>query len=87
MTRLNILAPAQVSQHFWASVHMASGSESTYSLHCSPLLGVTFYRILSIELVKPKQGTTMETLGRVCQGLKFRADFTFRISRRRVAGV
>ena len=35
----------------------------TYSLHCSSFLGLPF-RILNIELVKPKKGTTMETIGR-----------------------
>ena len=37
--------------------------DSTYSLHCSSFLGLPF-RILNIELVKPKKGTTMETIGR-----------------------
>ena len=35
---------------------------STYSLHCSSFLGLP-YRILIIYLVKPKKGTTMETIG------------------------
>ena len=35
----------------------------TYSLHCSSFLGLPF-RILNIELVKPKKGTTMETIGK-----------------------
>ena len=35
----------------------------TYSLHCSSFLGL-LYRILIIYLVKPKKGTTMETIGR-----------------------
>ena len=34
----------------------------TYSLHYSSFLGLP-YRILLIYLVKPKKGTTMETLG------------------------
>ena len=34
----------------------------TYSLHCSSFSGLPF-RILNIELVKPKKGTTMETIG------------------------
>ena len=34
----------------------------TYSLHCSSFLGLP-YRILLIYLVKPKKGTTMETIG------------------------
>ena len=34
----------------------------TYSLHCSSFLGLPF-GILNIELVKPKKGTTMETIG------------------------
>ena len=38
--------------------------QSTYSLHCSSFLGLPF-RILYIELVKPKKGTTMETIGRI----------------------
>ena len=36
----------------------------TYSLHCSSFLGLPF-RILNTKLVKPKKGTTMETIGRV----------------------
>ena len=40
------------------------GSGSTYSLHCSSLLGLPC-RSLIIYLVKPKKGTTMETIGRV----------------------
>ena len=38
-------------------------SEPTYSLHCSSFVGLPF-GILNIELVKPKKGTTMETIGR-----------------------
>ena len=38
------------------------GSQVTYSLHCSSFVGPPF-RILNVELVKPKQGTTMETIG------------------------
>ena len=34
----------------------------TYSLHCSSFWGLPF-RILNIDLVKPKKGTTMETTG------------------------
>ena len=41
----------------------------TYSLHCSSFLGLP-YRILIIYLVKPKKGTTMETIGRVSEGSK-----------------
>ena len=37
----------------------------TYSLHCSSFLGLP-YRILIIYLVKPKKGTTMETIGTLC---------------------
>ena len=39
----------------------------TKSLHCSSFLGLPF-RILNIELVKPKKGTTIETIGtpKVC---------------------
>ena len=37
-------------------------SDTTYSLHCSSFLGLP-YRILNIILVKPKKGTTIETLG------------------------
>ena len=37
--------------------------KSTYSLHCSSFLGLPF-RILNSKLVKPKKGTTMETIGR-----------------------
>ena len=36
---------------------------TTYSLHWSSFLGLP-YRILIIYLVKPKKGTTMETIGR-----------------------
>ena len=44
------------------------GFRSTYSLHCSSFWGLPF-RILNIDLVKPKKGTTMETIGRVwCLG-------------------
>ena len=39
------------------------GFRSTYSLHCSSFLGLPF-KILNIEWVKPKKGTTMETIGR-----------------------
>ena len=35
---------------------------TTYSLHCS-----SFLRILNIKLVKPKKGTTMETIGIVVE--------------------
>ena len=35
---------------------------NTYSLHCSSFLGLPF-RILNTKVVKPKEGTTMETLG------------------------
>ena len=41
----------------------AKDSEFTYSLHCSSFWGLP-YRILLIYLVKPKKGTTMETIGR-----------------------
>ena len=37
-------------------------TSTTYSLHRSSFLGLPF-RILNIELVKPKKGTTMETRG------------------------
>ena len=36
----------------------------TYSLHCSSYMGLP-ERILYIELVKRKKGTTVETTGRV----------------------
>ena len=36
--------------------------KGTYSLHCSSFLGLPF-RILHLELVKPKKGTTIETIG------------------------
>ena len=39
----------------------------TYSLHCSSFLGLPF-RILNIELVKPKKGTTMQTTGSFAYG-------------------
>ena len=35
---------------------------TTCSLHCSSFFGLPF-GILNIELVKPKKGTTMETIG------------------------
>ena len=35
---------------------------TTYSLHCSSLFGLP-YGILTIKMVKPKKGTTMETIG------------------------
>ena len=38
--------------------------DSTYSLHCSSFFGGLPFRILTIKLVKPKKGTTMETIGR-----------------------
>ena len=41
----------------------------TESLHCSSFLGLSF-RILNVERVKPKKGTTMETKGRVYLGLR-----------------
>ena len=40
------------------------GCGITKGLHCSSILGLP-YRILIIYLVKPKKGTTMETIGRV----------------------
>ena len=36
--------------------------DPTYSLHYSSFLGLPF-KILNIKLVKPKKGTTMETIG------------------------
>ena len=36
----------------------------THSLHCSSFWGLPF-RILNIDLAKPKKGTTMETIGTV----------------------
>ena len=39
------------------------GVSCIIGLHCSSFLGLPF-RILNIKLVKPKQGTTMETIGR-----------------------
>ena len=39
------------------------GLTITYTLHCSSFLGLPV-RILSIKLVKPKKGTTMETIGK-----------------------
>ena len=58
-----------------------SAWSSTYSLHCSSFLGLPF-RFLSIELVKPKEGTTMETVGRVLMSratLKASASLYIRI--------
>ena len=43
---------------------LGHGLGPTYSLHCSSFLGLP-YRILLIYLVKPKKGTTMETIGRL----------------------
>ena len=42
---------------------MIMGLPIVYSLHCSSFLGLPF-RILNTKLVKPKKGTTMETIGR-----------------------
>ena len=44
------------------SVRLSRTLLSTCSLHCSSFFGLPF-RILNIELVKPKKGTTMETIG------------------------
>ena len=43
------------------------GLAYTYSLQCSSFLGLP-YRILLIYLVKPKKGTTMETIGSSFKG-------------------
>ena len=43
---------------------LGSVGAPTCSLHCSSFLGLP-YRILIIYLVKPKKGTTMETIGTV----------------------
>ena len=43
---------------------------STYSLHCSSSLGLPF-RILYTKLVKPKNGTRMETIGSTSACLRF----------------
>ena len=45
----------------WGSVW---GSGFTYGLHCSSFLGLPF-RILNVKMVKPRKGTTMETIGRI----------------------
>ena len=45
---------------------IAVKSDHTYSLHCNSFWGLPF-RILNIELVKPKKGTTMETIGNIQQ--------------------
>ena len=49
----------------------------TYSLHCSFCLGLPF-RILDPKLVKPKKGTTMETIGAMChtKTYYFVSDYT-----------
>ena len=51
----------------WSFQHLLptlrSPLQATYSLHCSSFLGSPF-RILIIYLVKPKKGTTMETIGK-----------------------
>ena len=47
------------------------GFRITYSLHCSSFLGLPF-GILNIKMVKPKKGTTMETLGRTLQLFEIR---------------
>ena len=44
---------------FWRFIIMI-----TYSLHCSSFLGLPL-RILNIDLVKPKKGSTMESIGMV----------------------
>ena len=56
-----------VSDGFVAFLSTVSAGSSiglglTYSLHCSSFLGLP-YRILIVYLVKPKKGTTMETVG------------------------
>ena len=42
----------------------STGFGFTCSLHCSSVLGLPV-RILYVELVKPQNGTTMETIGSV----------------------
>ena len=62
-------------RYFRANVHTlcAHGPSgfvsSTYSLHCSSVFGLPF-RVLYIDLVKPKKGTTMETIGSSCFDLQ-----------------
>ena len=46
----------------------------TCSLHCSSFLGLPF-KILNTKLVKPKKGTTMETIGMVYFSLMGNAGF------------
>ena len=65
--------PRPVQHRPWSPLHSLG---FTCSLHCSSFLGVP-YRILIMYLVKPKKGTTMETIGRV----------TFTVPYRIVAGV
>ena len=48
----------------------------TYSLHCSSYFGLP-YRILTIIMVKPKKGTTMETIGKTLN-----LDYAFRFTQR-----
>ena len=42
---------------------------AAYSLHCSSFFGLP-YGILTIKMVKPKKGTTMETIGVVAVGAR-----------------
>ena len=70
------------SGHFALPSHTLSTKhsqkETTYSLHCSSFLGLSFW-ILNTKLVKPKKGTAMETIGRShsvfrckeCKGSRF----------------
>ena len=46
----------------YARFRVGRGLSSTYSLHCSSFWGLPF-RILKMKLVKPKKGTSMETIG------------------------
>ena len=49
----------------WAQVQI----ETTYSLHCSSFLGLPF-RILNLKWVRPKKGTTIETIGMIETGTR-----------------
>ena len=58
--RARLASAGCLQESIWGSCSVFS--KSTCSLHCSSFLGLP-YRILIICLVKPKKGTTMETVG------------------------
>ena len=54
--------PAELAREILES-HQPWDVWFTYSPHCGSFLGLPF-RILNIELLNQKKGTTMETIGR-----------------------